>query len=144
MAALDWYGIGALVLIVLAFVLVRNIAVYLVAAGVVTTGFALATYSGVDWRRPSEWVVLTAGLLACSFGLLIVRVMLVRSVSLKLLATIDGSPGGSFGENIGGRLHDMRASRLIRTTAEQNSLTPFGQLLSALVALLYGVFRIET
>jgi hypothetical protein len=143
MTALTWYGIGALALIFMVFLFVRRIPTYLALALAIAGGFTAATYASVDWHSPSEWIVMTAGLLACAFGLLIVRVMLVRSVSLQLLGRIEGATQRSFGEDLGGRLHDMRAFRLIHTTDGRNVLTPFGRLVSNIVALFYSVFRIQ-
>jgi hypothetical protein len=143
MTALDGYGIGALALLVLVFYFVRRIGVYVALGLAITAGFVLATHTSVDWARPSEWLVMTAGLLACIFGLLIVRVMLIRSVSLRLLARIENETEATFGEDIGGRLRDMRSFRLIHTVDGRNTLTPFGRLVSGLVAASYSVLGIR-
>jgi hypothetical protein len=144
MTALNWYGAGALALILVVFRFVRRITVYLALELAIVGAFAMATFPSVDWDRPSEWIVMTAGFLACIFGLLIVRVMLIRSVSLHLLGKIEAAIQGSFGEELGGRLCDMRAFRLIRTTEGSNALTLFGRLVGNFVALFYSVFRIQT
>jgi len=47
------------------------------------------------------------------------------------------------GEDIGGRLHDMRKFGLIQPAGEGNTLTPFGRLVSGVVALFYTLVRIK-
>src|SRR5882672_4310450 len=91
MAMLDWYGLGALVLIALVFYFVRKIPMYIALCGVICVGFVATTAPGADFSRPSEWIVMTLGLLSSSFGLLIVRVMLIRSISLNLLRNLDNT-----------------------------------------------------
>jgi hypothetical protein len=143
MTTLDWYGIGALSLIVVVFYFVRKIPAYLAAAGAIVVGFVAVTCQSVDWPQASDWLVMTLGLLACIFGLLIVRVMLIRSVSLNLLRSIEGATADRFGEDIGARLGDMRSFHLIETAEGRNSLTPFGRLVSGVVAAFYAILRIQ-
>jgi len=143
MIALDWYGVFALALVVLAFYFVRNIRGYIVTGGVIVAGFAASTCSSLRVSHPSEWFVLVTGLPLCIFGLLIVRVMFIRSVSLGMLRSIELGTEDSFGEDIGGRLGDMRAFHLIHTVDGRNALTAFGALVSAVVALFYSMFRIK-
>lgn len=143
MIALEWDGVLALALIVLAFYFVRNIPAYVAAGGVIVAGFAAATCSSARGSHLSEWIVLVTGLPLCIFGLLIVRVMFIRSVSLGMLRSIELGTDDTFGEDIGGRLRDMRAFHLIRTVEGQNALTAFGALVSAVVAVFYATFRIK-
>lgn len=143
MTTLDWYGMGALALIVLFFYSVRSVRAYVILCVLIAGGFAATTSGLVDWDRPSEWIVMTTGLLLCAFGLLIVRVMLIRSVSLQILGRIEGGTPNAFGEDLVKRLHDMRVFRLIRTTEGSAALTPFGHLVSSVVTLFYSLFRIQ-
>ncbi len=144
MDSLSSYAVAALALILLVFYFVRKIPAYLALSSVVAAGYAGVTGASLDWRRPSEWLVFVAGLLLWTFGLLIVRLMLVRSVSLRLLATMDGGVEETIVEDIGGRFHDMRSFRLTRTEDDGTSaLTGWGRLVSGVVAALYSVFRIE-
>jgi hypothetical protein len=145
MAPLGWYVVGALALILAIFYLVRRIPAYIALSAVVVVAFAAATFARVDWAYPSDWVVAVVGLFLCVFGLLIVRVMLIRSVSLQLLARIDSGRQESIVEDIGGRLHDMIAFGLIRPMPDgTRGLTPFGRFVSGVVAVFYSVFRIDT
>jgi hypothetical protein len=104
---------------------------------------AALTVPLVEWSRPSEWILLIVGLFLCVFGLLIVRVMLIRSVSLHLLSNILAGKEGHMAEDIGGRLGDMRAFGLIRTDEGVSQLTAFGRLISGIVAVFYLLFRID-
>jgi hypothetical protein len=142
MTALNWYGIAGLTLILVVFYLVRRIPIYLAICVAITAACAVATGQTVDWQRPSEWVVASIGLWLCVFGLLIVRVMLIRSVSLRLLDTIQRGNAESVSEDIGGRLDDMRSFGLIRPTGEMATLSAFGRLISGIVAVFYAMFRI--
>jgi hypothetical protein len=144
MSALDWYGVGALALILLVFYSIRKILVYVALCGTIVVGVALATRGLADSERLSEWIVMMAGLLLCIFGLLIVRVMLVRSVSLRLLGTLEAGGQQSVGEDVGGRLNDMRSFQLIHAIQGGNALTAFGRLVSGGVAIFYWLFRIKT
>ena len=144
MTALDWYGIAALAAIGAAFVLVREVPKYLVAAAAVVVGFASATLlAGAAVARPVDWVTYTLGLAACAFGLLIVRLMLVRSVSLRLLSRLERPASDPFLEDIGGRLEDMARFRLIQLSGDVVCLTPFGRTIARLMAICYVAFRIE-
>src|SRR5688572_31699348 len=118
MTAIDGYGAGALLVLAMVFWFVRTIPAYLAAGGVVVALFAAVTFSSVSWAEASNWVVMTTGLGLSVFGLLIVRVMLIRSVSLNLLGSIHGQRKESFGEDIGARLGDMRKFGLIETEGE--------------------------
>src|SRR5436189_48978 len=73
----------------------------------VVAGFVAATRGrGAD--RAPEWYVTTAGLLAVFAGLLIVRLILMRSVSLRLLGRVDRGAGRAFDDDIGIRVREMR------------------------------------
>jgi hypothetical protein len=109
-------------------------------------GFVAVTASGADFSRPSEWIVMTLALLASSFGLLIVRVMLIRSISLNLLRNLDRAVESTFTEDLGRRLGDMRKFGLIEAKDEakdaQNALTAFGRLVGGVVGVFYSLLRI--
>jgi hypothetical protein len=142
MTALDWYGLGALGLIGLVFCCVRRVPAYLALNAAVIALFASATF-GSNRERLLTWAVMTTGLAACSFGLLIVRVMLVRSVSLQLLNRIEGTGTDVFDDDIRGRLNDMTSFHLVRHIEEDITLTTFGRFVSDIVAASYALFRIR-
>jgi hypothetical protein len=143
MTALDWYGAGALVLIFLVFYAVRRIPFYLVTCGLVVVAFAFITRAEL-MSATAAWLVSMLGLGLFTFGLMIVRVMLIRSVSLHLLRRLQASERDEFAEDIGGRLHDMRAFGLVQGPAEAAELSGFGRFVGGVVALFYGLFRIKT
>src|SRR4051812_39482869 len=116
MTALDWYGLAGLGLVLLAFCFVRNIAAYVRTCALIVLSISAATVHhimvGESLRQSAEGLVLIAGNVLFAFGLLIVRVMFIRSVSLNMLRSMQTGADGSFGEDIGGRLGDMRSFRL--------------------------------
>ena len=142
MNVLGQYSAGALLLILLVFYFVRQVKAYALLCLAVVVGFAVLTLPGLEGAQASEWIVATLGLLLGVFGLLIVRIMLIRSVSLRLLASIDTGRAESMGEDIGGRLGDMRAFKLIQGGDDACQLTGFGRLIGGGVALFYTLFRI--
>jgi hypothetical protein len=145
MSLLGWYGVGAMALIVPVFYFVREVRAYLAVSAIIVGAFSVATFSHVRWGQCAEWIVMVVGLLLSVFGLLIVRVMLIRSVSLQLLARIDGGLQESIGEDIGRRLLDMRSFHLICTTPDgKNALTGAGRFVAGSVAILYAIFRVES
>jgi len=143
MTSLDAYGVCALALVVLVFVCVRHVSVYAVLGLAVIGGFVLATSRSASADTASTRLVITLGLAAWVFGLLIVRVMLVRSVSLRLLAGIGSSSRDVFDAGIRARIGDMQRFRLVRETAAGHMLTGFGELVGGLVAACYVVLGIE-
>lgn len=142
MKALDWSGLVSLALVGLTFYFVRNIRAYVLTGALVVLGTAAVTLL-MD-ELSAEWVVLVTGLGLFAFGLLIVRVMFIRSVSLNMLRSMDLGTQETFGEDIGGRLSDMRAFHLIQTSGGENALTGFGRFVAGVVAVLYGLLRIKS
>src|SRR4051812_4007029 len=121
MTALDLYGVIATASVFLAFYFVRNVAGYIKTCIAIVLGASIATGLSVVADTLAEGVILVGGIALLAFGLLFVRLMFIRSVSLNLLRSIQsGSPTG-FGEDIGGRLRDMRTFRLIRQAVEEHS-----------------------
>jgi hypothetical protein len=139
MTGLDAAALGAIALLAVGFYLLRRVPSFLTAGAVVVGLFAFVTRSPIDSMDRSAAVV---GLAAWVVGLVIVRVMLIRSVSLHLLSRVDRVEAGSFDGEIAGRLHDLRAAHLARTTAGRNTLTPVGQLVGAVGAIVYRAFGI--
>ena len=84
------------------------------------------------------------GLLLYWFGLLIVRVMLQRSVSLHLLLSyFQGRPAETIQEEVSGRFKDALFFRLVREDGSAFRLTLFGRFIATIVALFYAIVRIE-
>jgi hypothetical protein len=145
MVPLRLYAVGALALIVAIFWVVRKIPAFATLSSGVVLAFAAATVARGEGGHVAEWVLAVVGLLLCAFGLLIVRVMLIRSVSLKLLAHIDSGRPQTIAHDIGGRVHDMAAFSLVRGMPEgMCRLTPFGRFVGGVATFLYSAFRIDT
>jgi hypothetical protein len=143
MTVLDWYGLGGIAAISLNFYAVRRIPRYFFACALVILAFTWATRSFL-LRTPAQWIVMCAGLCLAAFGLLIVRIMLTRSISLDLLRRLRASLDDQFTRDIGSRLYDMRRFGLIRDVeGEKVTLTGFGQFVGSVVTILYIAFRIK-
>ncbi len=107
---LNALALAAFILITALFFLIRSrpivfhiLCAILIAAFVNWTGRTLTTGS------IGEWILLTVGLILYWFGLVIVRVMLTRSVSLRMLSDYDrGRQSVTATEGIAGRLNDAR------------------------------------
>jgi hypothetical protein len=143
MNPLAWFGVGASLLLLPTFYFVRKIPAYLALASILVLAFAVLSWPFADHDQPTEWLVLVVGLMLCVFGLLIVRVMLIRSVSLHLLAEIAEGRSSRNEERLGGRLDDMRAFGLIRSTGGLNELTGFGKLVGVVVSTFYSMVGVE-
>jgi hypothetical protein len=142
-ASFDWYAVFTLGFIFVIFYFIRTKILFLLACALVTLSFAAVTLKSADWARPSQWVVVNCGLQLCVFGLLIVRTMLIRSVSLRRLARIAADQPGAMTEDIAHRLDDLRLLGLTASLDGKNSLTRLGRLIGAGVAALYTVTRIR-
>jgi hypothetical protein len=140
---LEAYGLGAAALIALAFYVLRRVPAFAATASLVAIVFTVLAYPAPNRERFVEWCVQTIGLFAMIAGLLFVRAMLARSVSLRLLASIDEGAVDSFEHDIEARVADMRAFRLARTIDGRNTLTAFGRAVAALAASSYYILKID-
>jgi hypothetical protein len=92
----------------------------------------------------SEFFVLIVGLLLYWFGLLAIRTMLQRSVSLSLLRSYAaGTPVQTIKKDIESRLKDAERHNLLHKKGAEYELTGFGRSISSLAAALYRIFRIQ-
>ncbi len=86
----------------------------------------------------AEGSVLALGLLLYSFGLLIVRVMLRRSVSLQMLASfIDDPANGNVDDEIASRFRDAEGVGLVQRSSATYHLTSLGNALTVVLGVLY-------
>ena len=143
MDTLQVSAIVAFTLVSLAFYIARKMVLFNVFCQAVLGGFFLANLyreAGVSL----EFGVMTAGLFLYWFGLLIVRVMLQRSVSLHLLMSyFRKDPAETIQEEVSGRFRDALFFRLVNRTEETFQLTLFGRFIASIVTLFYFVVRIE-
>ncbi len=135
-----WYGIGGAALLGLSFCVVPRVRVFLGCVAAILAGFVAATSTRAG--HGADWYLMTAGLLATAAGLAIVRLMLIRSVSLHLLGRIDGAAAFPFDDEIGARLLEMRALGLVRATDRGNALTPFGRVVAGVAAPLCRAVKV--
>ena len=143
MTQIDWYGLAGMAAVALSFYVLHRIAHYLFACALVILAFAWATRD-ILVHMPAQWIVMGAGLCLSAFGLLIIRVMLTRSVSLHLLPRLQASLDDEFASDIGSRLNDMRGFGLIRDLAGNKvTLTSLGHVVGRIVGTLYAIFRIK-
>lgn len=132
-------------------------------AAVISLGFALARFAEAAFILPSLAAIVIGGVVAVSsqaplaeavllvvglglyfFGLAIVRVMIHRSVSLRMLSICERGGAGDGGcEDIRGRLGDTERYHLARRSGGVYSLTPFGRTVADTVAVLYRVTSVE-
>jgi hypothetical protein len=143
LGSFDWYAIFTLGCVFVIFYFIRKTPLFLLASTLVTLSFAALSVGSVAWGRPSQWLVTNCGLQLCVFGLLIVRTMLIRSVSLRRLARIAAGQPGAMTEDIAHRLDDLRRLGLTGSLDGKNSLTRLGRVIGGSVAALYTVTRIR-
>jgi hypothetical protein len=147
--SLDWFGIISFVLILCIFYNVRRrIEVYVICCTAVIALFVLFTWDEIASANGApEWWILTFGLVLYAFGLLVIRIMLQRSVSLHLLEKLNGKgeqEHENMREEIAERLRDMQQFRLISTRqVDVYHLTHFGLFVASVVTFLYFVLRIQ-
>ena len=93
--------------------------------------------------RPAETAAIGVGLSLYWFGLLILRTMLTRSVSLHLLiALARGSHEVAFDDRIADRVNEAVRYRLVRTDGGRLTLSPAGVGLAKLLRVLYRMARL--
>ena len=142
---LNIFGIATFLLITILFFVVRSrpILFHLICS-VLIVGFVFRTGRILQSEQIGEWILLTVGLLLYWFGLVIVRVMLTRSVSLRMLAEYDrGDIRNAASEGIASRFQDATTFGLVISEQDGYRLTPFGKLIAWIVATSYAILRIR-
>lgn len=143
MDTLQVSGIAAFTLVSLAFYFMRKMLSFNIFSILVVTALVIAIFHFQLPLSP-EMLVLLSGLILYWFGLLIVRVMLQRSVSLHLLLSYFwGSPAETIQEEVSNRFKDALFFKLAQRDGEIFKLTFFGKFIASIVALFYFVVRIE-
>ena|SRR5690606_1994343 len=143
MPLIELVGAAGIVFIGVLFYLVRQIPRYVSGATLVVVGVGIATSSELNEATFANWVTMLLALASTAFGLLIVRVMLIRSVSLNLLGSLKERRPDTFGEEIQSRLGDMRKFGLVSGSADSVQLTSFGKTVGAAIRGIYTVLRIQ-
>jgi hypothetical protein len=145
MNSINLFGLSAFILITIFFFLIGSRAnVFHLFCAVLIVTFVIRTGKHLDFAFLGEWIVMTMGLTLYWFGLVIVRIMLTRSVSLQMLAVYaKGEQEHKTSEGIAGRLNDAAHFGLMRADGSGYVLTPFGKLIATIVATSYFVLRIK-
>ena len=143
MKELEVIGISFLLILSAIFYVVRKrMVLFQVLCASTIIAFIFMSSRYVD--SPSERVLLICGLGLYWFGLTVLRIILNRSVSLNLLASIrDGLPDHPVKEDIAGRLKDAQHYRLVSVVNETYHLTWFGWIFAVVITIAYYVFRID-
>lgn len=142
LSALDLLGGAALLVQGAIFLGVRGVRGYLSASVVLVLAVATSVI-GFPAFRTIEGGTLAAGVALLAAGLLFIRLMLARSVSLHLLEHLEDRELTFFRQEIAERFADMRKFGLIRSVGDRPTLTWFGRCIGRLVAFSYGAVGIE-
>jgi len=145
MNSIDIWGLGTFVLITILFFLLGSRPVFFhLLCAILIAIFILRTGKTLDPENAGEWIVLTTGLTLYWFGLVIVRIMLTRSVSLHMLAAYaKGDYRQNASEGIADRLKDATHFGLVRVKDRDYGLTSFGKIIGTVVAISYFILRIK-
>lgn len=121
------------------FYFVRTSLAWFLAACVAVLG--LCEFMSGQWADPGtavERLVIVLGLALSSLGLLTVRVVLTRSVSLRILsAYVEGPADVRIGADIARRVEEAEHYRLVTRRDDRYTLTVFGRAVARIMAVLY-------
>ena len=147
MTILDFVGITTFALLLAGFYLIGpRMRTFNLFCLLVLGGFMLSIVQ--LWPIPrvqfSEVSALVMGLLLFWFGLLAVRTMLERSVSLSILRSyVAGNPVQTIKGNIEGRLKDAQRHKLLQKEGLTFQLTRFGAVIASTATLLCRLLQIH-
>lgn len=144
MMILDWISLTVFTVLLGWFYLTgRRLRLYLIGCGAITLFVALA---GVrfDWNPGWEqWLIALMGIVLASSGLLTIRLMSMRSVSLDLLYRVahedEGSWKKTYWEAVKKRLADIIRYRLGARVNGRLRLTGFGRFVANFIEVCYMV-----
>jgi autotransporter-associated beta strand protein len=131
-------GVAAIIVISLTFYLVRShlLIFSLISLGITGAFIAVASLPEV------EKLLYAAGILLYSFGLIVIRVIALRSVSLLLLDRLtSGGNEATVDEEIASRIEDAMRFRLTRSSDGTLRLTALGKTFAGITTVLYFITR---
>jgi hypothetical protein len=136
---LDRLALVSLAYLCASFYFVRTSLVWFLAAcGAVIGLFGFVSWQWADHGVAVERLVILPGLALSSLGLLMVRIVLTRSVSLRLLSAYVGEPAEvSVGADIARRVEEAEHYRLVTRRDDRYTLTVFGRVVARIMELLY-------
>jgi hypothetical protein len=137
--ALDLIAGATWILVTVAFVVARSLVrPFIVFCAAMLALVLAACLSGAAADRGADSIAIVAGFVLYCFGLLILRVILNRSISLDLLVRSSrGQLEPMFADHLTRRLDDARKYRLVRTDAGVCTLSRRGIALERVLALAY-------
>src|SRR6185295_4490493 len=139
-----FFAVDAVALLIVTFCVVRRIATLLVCGVVILAVFVGLTGPSLPAGDAPEWFVTSVGLGAWLIGLAVVRVMLTRSVSLRMMARLDAHAACTYDRDLRSRLDELRRLHFVRSADGVNTLTARGRTIGAIVAASYRAVRIRT
>jgi uncharacterized membrane protein len=145
MTILDTLGIGGALVMSAGFLFVRRpLAAFNAVCAIVVVGCGMVAWDRARSTHPEEALLLVAGFILFWLGLLIVRIMLRRSVSIRLLESYREAGGHEpdVREGIRSRLQDAERCRLVRHSSDMYRLTWFGYLVASLLRVVYRVTKV--
>jgi len=136
---LDRLALLSLALLCGSFYFARTSLVFFITAcGAVIGLFVFVGWQWTDHGATVERLVILPGLALSSLGLLMVRIVLMRSVSLRLLsAYVEGQADVRVGAAIARRVEEAKHYRLVTRRDDAYALTAFGRLVARAMELLY-------
>lgn len=139
---LDLIAAGCFLSMSMTFYFVRSrIAIFNIVSGSLIVFFTLNLHR--FFPETAETVIFLAGLVLYWFGLLLIRIMLRRSVSLRMLENCaDGQPIG-IREYLVSRLEDLIRFKLVYRHEGIYRPTLFGKSIGLFVSLAYRAVRIQ-
>jgi hypothetical protein len=145
MTATDAVAVVAWLVITASFCFVRrSLGRHVAACGVVAAPPMWATFRPAPAPDREQWLLLLLGILLYGAGLLVLRLILRRSVSLHLLFALSAGQGSQrIREEMVDRLADLERFRLASCRARSYALTPFGRVTAAAVSAIYALFALK-
>jgi hypothetical protein len=138
-------AIGTFLGITLLFFLTRSRPIlFHLCSSALLVGFIAWTGRNLTAGSIGEWSLIAIGLVLYWLGLTIVRIMLTRSVSLRMLSGhAVNQTTDTTSEEIAGRLKDARHFNLVFVSNEGYRLTVLDSFVAGIVVLCYWILRIN-
>lgn len=138
MVGIEPFGLGCWIVIFVSFYMLRR-AAWFSAASIAVIGAFVSICATGEARWFVNCVATTIGLTADWLGLLLIRAMLTRSISLNMLIGYAGGGKADFNESLASRLEDAAKYRLATCDGQRYVLGTFGRIVSVCVRVAYRV-----
>jgi len=143
---ITWLGIIEFTVLTLTFwVIGRRFRVFCGVFVWLVLGFFVVTAQSGDSLVSADAILTLGGIVFYFFGLLIVRLVIDRSVSVHLLLNPDAATRiERMKEEINDRVSDISRYRLGSESGDALHLTAFGRLMAGVTAILYSILGQKT